>query len=107
MLRLDRISKIYPNGEALKDISWEVKNKERIGLVGANGCGKTTQFKIITGAIEPSSGQVFLPKGAKIAYLTQEFDFVQNNTVRDELLRAFDEAYQIQMKLHDVQHLLD
>ncbi len=107
MLRLDRISKIYPNGEALKDISWEVKNKERIGLVGANGCGKTTQFKIITGAIEPSSGQVFLPKGAKIAYLTQEFDFVQNNTVRDELLRAFDEAYQIQMKLHDVQHLLE
>lgn len=107
MLRLDRISKIYPNGEALKDISWEVKNKERIGLVGANGCGKTTQFKIITGEIEPSSGQIFLPKGAKIAYLTQEFDFVQNNTVRDELLRAFDEAYQIQMKLHEVQHLLE
>lgn len=107
MLRLDRISKIYPNGEALKDISWEVKNKERIGLVGANGCGKTTQFKIITGEIEPTTGQVFLPKGARIAYLSQEFDFIQENTVRDELLRAFDEAYKIQMKLHEVQHQLE
>lgn len=106
MLRLDRITKIYPNGEALKDATWEVKPGERVGLVGANGAGKTTQFKIITGEIEPTSGDVYKPNGAKIAYLTQEFEIDQTNTVKEELLTAFKEAYQIQKNLHHVQHLL-
>ena len=49
MLRLENISKIYPTGEVLKDINWEVKVGERIGLVGVNGAGKSTQLKIIQG----------------------------------------------------------
>lgn len=106
MLRLDRITKIYPNGEALIDATWEVKPGERVGLVGANGTGKTTQFKIITGEIEPTSGDVFIPNGAKIAYLTQEFEVNPANSVRDELLTAFKEAYKIQVALHEVQHKL-
>ncbi len=65
MLRLDKISKIYPTGEALKEVTREVKTGERIGLVGANGSGKTTQFKIIMGEIEPTSGQVIKPPGLK------------------------------------------
>ncbi len=47
MLRLENISKIYPTGEVLKDINWEVKTGERVGLVGVNGAGKSTQLKII------------------------------------------------------------
>lgn len=106
MLRLDRISKIYPNADVLHEVTWEVKPGERVGLVGANGAGKTTQFKIITGEIEPTSGDVFKPNGAKIAYLTQEFEIDQTNTVNEELLTAFKEAYQIQKALHAVQHQL-
>jgi ATP-binding cassette subfamily F protein 3 len=47
VLRLEKISKIYPTGEVLKDVSWEIRNGERIGLVGVNGAGKSTQLKII------------------------------------------------------------
>ena len=47
MLRLEHISKIYPTGEVLKDVNWEVKPGDRIGLVGVNGAGKSTQLKII------------------------------------------------------------
>ncbi len=104
MLRLDRISKIYPNGEPIIEASWEVKPGERIGLVGANGSGKTTQFKIIMGEVEPSSGEVFKPADARFAYLTQEFELDQDNTVREELLTAFKEAAAIQKSLHVVQH---
>jgi len=49
MLRLEHISKIYPTGEVLKDVNWEVKPGDRIGLVGVNGAGKSTQLKIIMG----------------------------------------------------------
>lgn len=107
MLRLDRISKIFPQGEPLSEVSWEVKPGERVGLVGANGTGKTTQFKIIMGEVEASSGEVFKPKDAKIAYLTQEFEIDPNNTVRDELLCAFTEAHQVKSALNAVHHQLE
>ena len=58
MLRLERVSKIYPTGEVLKDVTWEIKAGDRIGLVGVNGAGKTTQLKLIAGLEEASSGQI-------------------------------------------------
>jgi ATP-binding cassette subfamily F protein 3 len=93
-------------GEALKDVSWEVKSGERLGLVGANGSGKTTQFKIIMGEIEPTTGEVIKKSGLKIACLSQEFDVNVENTVLDELLRAFKDVDKIRHELHEVQHAL-
>ena len=58
MLRLEKISKIYPTGEVLKDVSWEIRNGERIGLVGVNGAGKSTQLKIIAGLEEVTDGSL-------------------------------------------------
>jgi len=55
MLRLEHIS-IYPTGEVLKDVNWEVKPGDRIGLVGVNGAGKSTQLKIIAGKLNPLLG---------------------------------------------------
>ncbi len=92
MLRLENISKIFPTGEVLKDITWEVKRGERVGLVGINGAGKSTQFKIITGLEEPTSGKVILNGEPKISYLKQEFDVDVDKTVKEELFQAFHDA---------------
>jgi len=102
MIRLDRVSKIYPQGEVLKEVTWELKTGDRIGLVGANGSGKTTQFRMITGEVEPTTGDVIRTAGAQIAYLTQEFDIQPALSVRDELGRAFSECHQIKEALHVV-----
>jgi ATP-binding cassette subfamily F protein 3 len=92
MLRLEHIKKIYPTGEVLRDVTWEVKPGDRIGLVGVNGAGKSTQLKIAAGEIEPTAGQVIRPNGLKIAYLNQEFDIDPCRTVREELWTVFEEA---------------
>ncbi len=92
MLRLEHIGKIYPTGEVLKDVSWEVKPGDRIGLVGVNGAGKSTQLRIIAGLEEPSSGKVVKQGDPRIAYLQQEFDVDPRRTVRQELFQAFGEA---------------
>ena len=89
MLRLESISKIYPTGEVLKDITWEIKLGERIGLVGVNGAGKSTQLKIICGLEEPSTGKIIRQGEPAIAYLKQEFEVDFNRTVREELFQAF------------------
>ncbi|NJN04485.1 MAG: ATP-binding cassette domain-containing protein [Leptolyngbyaceae cyanobacterium RM1_1_2] len=99
MLRLEHISKIYPTGEVLKDVNWEVKSGDRIGLVGVNGAGKSTQLRIITGEIEPSSGAVIRPNGLHIAYLTQEFEVDPSRTVREEFWTVFAEANTVQQAL--------
>lgn len=106
MLRLNHIRKIYPTGEVLKDINWEVKPGDRIGLVGVNGAGKSTQLKIIMGEVEPTDGEIIRPDSLKIAYLNQEFDIDPTRTVREEFWRAFQEANAVHDALLQVQHQL-
>jgi len=95
VLRLERIGKIYPTGEVLRDVSWEVKAGDRIGLVGVNGAGKSTQLRIIAGLEEASSGQVVKQGAPRIVYLQQEFDVDPRRSVRAELFQAFGEAAEV------------
>lgn len=104
MLRLEHISKIYSTGLVLKDVNWEVKPGDRVGLVGVNGAGKSTQLKIIAGEMEPTSGEIIRPASLKIAYLTQEFEVNPTHTVREEFWTVFTAANQIQESLTQVQH---
>lgn len=67
-----QVSITFKNQQVLRDISWDVKKGERVGLVGVNGAGKTTQLQIITGALTPDSGEVIKAReDMRIAYLTQ------------------------------------
>ncbi len=107
MLRLEHISKIYPTGEVLKDVNWEVKPGDRIGLVGVNGAGKSTQLKIIAGEIEPTSGEIIRPGSLRIAYLTQEFEVDPTRTVREEFWTVFKEANEAQQSITQVQQAME
>jgi ATP-binding cassette, subfamily F, member 3 len=102
MLRLENICKIYPTGEVLKDVTWEVKTGDRIGLVGVNGAGKSTQLKIIMGEIEPTAGQVVKPSSLHIGYLNQEFDIDPDRSVKDEFWRAFKAENEVHLALQKV-----
>ena len=106
MLRLEHIGKIYPTGEVLRDVTWEVKPGDRIGLVGVNGAGKSTQLRIIAGLEEPSSGQVVRQGEPRIAYLQQEFDVDPRRSVREELFQAFGEAAVVLEGRHAVEQAL-
>lgn len=107
MLRLEHISKIYPTGEVLKDVNWEVKPGDRIGLVGVNGAGKSTQLKIIAGEMEPTSGEIIRPNSLHIAYLTQEFEVDPTRTVREEFWTVFTEANEAQHQIHQVSRQME
>ncbi|ESA38065.1 lysophospholipase [Leptolyngbya sp. Heron Island J] len=102
MLRLENITKVYPTGEVLRDVTWEVKPGNRIGLVGVNGAGKSTQLKIIMGEIEPTSGNVIRPNELHIGYLNQEFEVDPRRTIREEFWTVFEEANAVQHKLAEI-----
>ena len=107
MLRLEHICKIYTTGEVLKDVTWEVKSGERVGLVGVNGAGKSTQLKIISGEVEPTSGEVIRPASLQIAYLTQEFEVEPTRTVKEEFWTVFTAANKIQQATVQLQHKME
>eukprot|EP00850_Spirogloea_muscicola_P018360 SM000167S02973 [mRNA] locus=s167:227169:231725:+ [translate_table: standard] len=107
-VRLERIAITFKDAPVLRDVNWEVKRSERVGLVGINGAGKTTQLKIITGELEPDSGAVLKAKpNMKIAYLTQEFEVVPSRTVREEFQSAFGEQMAVAARIERLQLQLE
>jgi len=88
LAKLDHISKLYGANLVLDDISWQVSADDRVGLIGDNGTGKTTLFKIITGEIPQTRGTVERAKRARIGYLHQEPEFDSQVKLRDAIRSA-------------------
>lgn len=92
----------------LKDVNWEVKKGEKVGLIGVNGAGKTTQLKIITGQEQPDSGNVIRAKpNLKVAFLSQKFEVSMGKTVKEEFMSAFKEEMEITKKLEKLQKAIE
>ena len=88
-------------------LSFDVKNDEKVGLVGVNGAGKTSLFKILTGEYTPDSGAVFISKDIKIGYMEQHTCSVQGRSVYDELISVFDNLRKIEEQLEETNTLLE
>ncbi|XP_027190553.2 ABC transporter F family member 5 [Cicer arietinum] len=107
-VKLENIRKTYKGVTVLKEVNWEVKKGDKVGLVGVNGAGKTTQMRIIAGLEEPDSGNVIKAKpNMKIAFLSQEFEVSPSRTVREEFMSAFKEEMEVAAKLDKVQKALE
>lgn len=103
-IKLENISKTYKGAQVLKDVSWDVKKGERVGLVGINGAGKTTQLRIIAGKEDPDAGHVVKAReNMKIAFLSQEFEVVGSRTLREEFMSTFGDEMAILARMEKVQ----
>src|SRR5438128_1904823 len=71
-IRLNEISKSFGTNSLFSDLSLEINADDRIGLIGRNGCGKSTLFLIIMGLAKPEEGSIYRSPGLRINYLSQE-----------------------------------
>ncbi len=100
MLTAHHISKSFNIKQVLKDVSFSINPGDRIGLIGPNGCGKTTLIKIILGQIEPDQGVITRnPPDIKIGYLAQAIEFSQDLTIGDFVSQAWDDPKKIESEL--------
>ena len=74
ILTIQGVSKSFGVNEVLHDVSFSLKEGERVGLVGANGAGKTTLMNIVAGLSEADAGSVAFAPGARVGYLRQQQD---------------------------------
>jgi len=85
LIDLQSITKQYDIKTILKDINFTLQEKQRVAIIGQNGQGKSTLMKIITGDVEPDSGEISIDKSVKIEMLDQQPKFKDNLTVRDAI----------------------
>ncbi len=103
-LRLENIGITFRDQEVLKDVTWGVQTGDRIGLVGHNGAGKTTQLRIMYGEMEPTTGDVVKSaKDLRVSMLRQEFvdELVPERTLMEEFMSVFEEENKILTDLRE------
>ncbi|MFZ0707277.1 MAG: ABC-F family ATP-binding cassette domain-containing protein [Candidatus Korobacteraceae bacterium] len=88
ILNAQGISKTYGATPLFRNIAFTIAEGERIGLIGPNGCGKSTLLQILSGAVEPDSGEVVLRKRARLSLVEQESQFAGTLTVRSAIEAA-------------------
>jgi len=103
LISLNNISVSFSGIDLFKDISLVINERDRIGLVGKNGVGKSTLLKIILNFQQPDTGTVIIPDGRKVGYLPQEIVFEGNQTIWSETLKAFAEINDLKNRDLEIQ----
>lgn len=102
-LGINNLAKYYGATKIFEKITFEIKTGERIGLIGQNGCGKTSIFKILMGLEDYQEGDINIRKDAKIGYLNQIPDYNENVKTIEVIRMAFDNVFFIKNKMKELE----
>lgn len=99
MISIQNLSMQFTGDDLFTDISFMIREKDRIGLVGKNGAGKTTLIRLLCGLEQPYKGDVIMSDDVTIGYLPQEKNVNSTKTVLDEAMTAFEEYHEMERQL--------
>lgn len=104
ILSCSNISKAFDGKTILDNCSFHIEDHEKAAIVGMNGAGKSTFFKIITGELTPDDGLITVAKDKTVAYLSQHPDFSLNNTIYEEMLTVKKDIIQAETRIRELEH---
>ena len=104
LLSLQGIQKSFGTNQVLRDASLVLQEGQRMGLVGVNGCGKSTLMKIIAGLESSDGGVITMQKGLRLGYLAQQGMVDENKTVLEEMESVFEPVVRMETQLRALEH---
>src|SRR5213080_2908309 len=104
LFRLSDVYKSYGAQDVLRGTSLQVNPGEHVGLVGRNGAGKTTIFRLVNEEETADRGEVVRARGLKLGLLAQHVEFDPGSTVHESALAAFGHLQQIEHEMHELEH---
>lgn len=105
MVQLSDISLNFGQQIILEHANLSLRPGQKLGLVGSNGTGKTTLFRLISGQLEASEGRIIIPKDLKVGYLPQEIRYqTSNKPLLENVLEIFDYVYQVEDRMRQLEH---
>jgi ATP-binding cassette, subfamily F, member 3 len=102
VIQLDAVAKGFGGQALFRDVTWQIGARERIGLVGPNGVGKTTLCRILAGQETPDSGRVSRPRATTVGYLPQEVAGAVAGSVLAEALGGFADVWALEHEMEQV-----
>jgi ATP-binding cassette subfamily F protein 3 len=103
LLRVDRLAVLYGATEVLRDLSFQVEPRQRLGIVGANGSGKSSLLKAISGDLIPTAGSLTLAPRARSAYLAQEIEASPHESVYEDALHSRTDIMGLRSRLTELE----
>lgn len=107
MVSVNSVTVSFGGYNLFDNVSFLINPKDRIGLAGKNGAGKSTMLKLLSGLQSPTKGEISIPKDCKIGYLPQDMVHQHGRTVFEETETAFAEIQAMQKRLDDINHQLE
>ena len=102
ILVVEKLSHSFGGRQIFEDVSFRLQKGEHVGLVGANGEGKSTFMNILTRHLEPETGKITWAKNVKVGYLDQHTVLVEGETIEDTLKKAYQELFTIEQEINDL-----
>ena len=106
MIQLSELTKTYGDRVLFDHVTWQITDRERVGLCGPNGAGKTTLLKMMAGLEEPDSGAILKPNSCTVGYLPQDGLTHAGRTVFEETSSAFADLLAIKAEMHALEERL-
>lgn len=106
ILSCNNVSLSFGTTMILNNITFNLQECEKIGIVGVNGAGKSTLFRIISGELQADSGEIYFAKGKKAGYLEQNSGLDSSNTIWDEAVSIFSELISMENRIKALQALI-
>ena len=103
VLSCNNLNKSFGIDTILENVSFTVNECDKVGIIGVNGTGKTTLFKILSGIYGYDSGDIYLGKGVEIGYLEQNTNFHSEGTIFEEVLEVFKDLITMETYLRDLE----
>lgn len=104
VLSCNNLNKSFGIDSVLENVNFTVNECDKVGIIGVNGTGKTTLFKIISGIYGYDSGDIYTSKDCEIGYLEQNTNFHSENTILEEVLEVFKDVIDMEKYLRDLEH---
>ena len=98
-LQVTGLTKSFGINEVLKNITFSLQSGDRAGIVGVNGCGKTTLMRILAGLDSADDGTIAMAKGLRTGYLAQQDTLQESGTIWEELTSVFEPVFRMEERL--------
>lgn len=107
ILSCKNLSKSYGIDNILHNISFNIKDGEKVGLIGPNGSGKSTLLKILANELDYDAGEIFVEKNKKIGYLPQHYSIESSKTIYNEMLCVFKNLIDLEKKISELEEKMN
>src|SRR5258705_11422051 len=106
MIQLQELTKSFGDRVLFDHVTWQITDRERVGLCGPNGAGKTTLLRMMAGLDEPDSGGILTPSALTVGYLPQDGLTHSGRTVFEEASTAFAALLAMKTEMHALEERL-